>query len=230
MEMAIGSKAGCLILAACAWAVGQVSDLPGSRTAEFPVQHKHLKGSCAGVLKVDAAGVSFAGPKKHAWRWKTEDIRELKLAPDGVYVLSYRGGYDFRGDVPAQELYGMLKGVMDQRLVMAAVEAVPGGRPPAHVWSVPVKHRGGADGSLAFDGDVIVYASPARDESRTWRYQDIDKISSSGPFQLTLTTFERALAHYNDRKEFNFELKQPISEAKYNELWLLVEKKNGRIP
>ena len=92
-----------------------------------------------------------------------------------------------------------------------------------------MKHRGGADGSLAFGADGIVYASPARDESRTWRYRDIDNISSSGPFQLTVTTFERALADYNDRKEFNFELKQPITEAKYNELWLLVEKKNGRI-
>lgn len=212
--MAIGSKAGCLILAAAAYAAA----------AQFPVRHKHLKGSCAGVLTVDTAGVSFAGPKKHAWRWNLEDIRELKLAPDGVYVLSYHGGYDFRGAAPAAELYGMLNGVMDQRLVMEAAQAV------ASVWSAPVNHRGGKDGLLAFGDDAIVYNSPARDESRTWRYQDIDNISSSGPFQLTITTFERALAHYNDRKEFNFELKQPITEARYNELWLLIEKKNGRIP
>lgn len=206
-----------LVAAACAAA------------AQFPVRHKHLNGSCAGMLTVDTNGVSYAGPKKHHWRWKLVDIRELKLAPDGVYVLSYHGRYDFRGAAPAAQLYGMLQGVMDQRLVMEAAQAMPGAPPLPALWSAPVKHRGGADGSLAFGADAIIYASPARDESRTWRYQDIDNISSSGPFQLTVTTFERALAHYNDRKEFNFELKQPITEAKYNELWLLVEKKNGRI-
>ena len=46
--------------------------------------------------------------------------------------------------------------------------------------------------------------------SRTWRYQDIENISSSGPFQLTITTFERAKTHYGDLKGFNFELKRPL--------------------
>ena len=191
----------------------------------FPVEHRHLHGRCAGDLRIDTVGVSFTGSRKHDAHWKLEDIRELKLAPDGVYVLTYRGAYDFRGEVPAQRLYAELRNVMDQRLVFEAA------RPEAHaIWSVPVKHRGGADGVLAFGEDSVVYTSDARDESRTWRYPDIDNIATSGPLQLTITTFERALVHYNDRKDFNFELKQPITEAKYNELWLLVEKKNGRIP
>jgi hypothetical protein len=197
---------------------------------QFPARHKHLRGSCEGTLAVGAGGVSFVGAKKHAWRWKLEDIRELKLAPDGIYVLSYHGGFDFAGAVPVAQLYGMLRGAMDQRLVMEAAEPEPGGRPLVPVWSFPVRHRGGADGSLAFGDDFVVYTSAARDESRTWRYQDIDGISSSGPFQLTITTFERALAHYNDRKDFNFDLKQPITEAQYNALWLLVEKKDGKLP
>jgi hypothetical protein len=37
---------------------------------------------------------------------------------------------------------------------------------------------------------------------------------------LTITTLE---------KGFNFQLKQPITEARYNQLWLQIEKKNGRI-
>jgi len=36
------------------------------------------------------------------------------------------------------------------------------------------------------------------------------------PFQLTITTLE---------KPFNFQLKQPITEARYNDLWLQIEKK-----
>jgi hypothetical protein len=198
----------------------------------FPVEHRHLHGRCIGDLQIDTAGVSFgtagglaAGDPKHAGHWKLEDIRELKLAPDHVYVLTYHRGYDFRGEVPAQKLYAALRNAMDRRLVLEAAEP-----PRPALYSVPVKHRGGGEGVLAFGDDALVYTSDARDESRTWRYRDIDNIATSGPFQLTLTTFERARAHYHDRKDFNFELKQPITEAQYNRLWLLVEKKNGRIP
>ena len=65
--------------------------------------------------------------------------------------------------------------------------------------------------------------------SRAERYSDIAGISSSGPFQLTVTTFEQARSHYGDRKEFNFQLKQPIPETRYNQLWMDIERKSGRI-
>ena len=45
-------------------------------------------------------------------------------------------------------------------------------------------------------------------------------ISTSNPFQLTVTTLE---------KQFHFQLKQAITESTYNQLWLEIEKKNGRI-
>ena len=56
--------------------------------------------------------------------------------------------------------------------------------------------------------------------SRAWRYEDVENIGSSGPFQLSIQTLE---------KGFQFQLKQPITEARYNELWLLIERKHGRI-
>ena len=116
---------------------------------------------------------------------------------------------------------------MDRRFV-AEMERASG---PA-IWSAPVKHLRrvvGSEGTLAVGEDTIVYATKAGGEARTWRYSDIVNISSSGPFQLTITTYERSRSHYGDRKGFNFELKEPITEARYNELWLRIEKKNGRI-
>ena len=65
---------------------------------------------------------------------------------------------------------------------------------------------------------------------RRGRDADIDNIASSGPFQLTITTLERAVWHYGDRKDFNFVLKQHIMEAGYNQLWLQLERKNGKLP
>ena len=225
--MAIGTKTSCLILAGALYAAA----------AQFPVRHLHLHGGCNGLLTVDENGVSFAGPKGHAWKWQLQDIQELKLAPDSVTVLTYQDNkwrlgldreYRFLGQTPAKELSALLSPRMDQRLVVQIAEPVKDA-----VLSLPVKHLGrieGSEGTLAFGGETVVYTTAKSDDSRTWRYSDIDTISSSGPFQLTVTTFERERSQYGDRRGFNFVLKQPIAEAKYNELWLRIEKKNGRIP
>ena len=75
--------------------------------------------------------------------------------------------------------------------------------------------------------DQIVYKSADPSRTRTWRYEDIDNISSSGPFQLTITTFERTRLDYGSRKQFNFELKQALDQARYTELWLKLEERKG---
>ncbi|HEY1184261.1 MAG TPA: hypothetical protein VGE89_08750 [Bryobacteraceae bacterium] len=223
--MAIGKKTGGLILA---WTLAAAA-------AQFPMRHRHLRGGCEGTLDVTETGVGFKGPKGHAWQWKLDQIRQLELAPDRIVVVSYENGklpeterrYEFSGAVPAAELYALLKDRMDQRLVAELVQPAAGA-----VWSLLVKHvgRAGSLGTLELTAETIAYRTQASDESRTWRYTDIAGISSSGPFQLTITTFERAPAHYGGRKDFNFELQQPITEANYNRLWLQVETKNGRIP
>ena len=215
--MAIGKTAGCLILASAAWA----------SAAQFTVRHPHWRNGCEGVMTVDENGVSFAGPKGHAWTWKFQEIQELQLAPRSIHILTYRDSklrlgadvrHEFTGNIPADGLYALLRERMDQRFV-----AQIGQDQASPTLTLPVKHQArvfGSEGTLAFTPDSIVYGTPAKNQSRTWRYQDIDSISSSGKFQLTITTLE---------KGFHFQLKQPITEAQYNQLWLQIEKKNGRI-
>jgi len=222
MEMAIGKTAGCLILASAAWA----------SAAQFTVRHEHWRKGCEGVMTVDENGVAFAslkgaGPEHHAWTWRFQEIQELQLAPRSIHILTYKDSklrlgagerYEFTGKIPAGGLYALLRDRMDQRFVAQVGQAL--GLP---TLTLPVKHQArilGSEGTLAFGPDSIVYSTPAKNQSRTWRYTDIDSISSSGRFQLTITTLE---------KGFNFQLKQPITEARYNELWLQIEKKNGRI-
>lgn len=204
--MAYGKTAGCIILAGFA----------ALSAAQFPMLHEHLRKSCAGVMTIDEHGVSFAGPKEHAWTWQFQDIRQLTVSPEGVTVLTYQGPRRvFRGAVPAANLYPMLRDRMDQRLVAALAEEVPG------AWSIPVKHIGpDSQGAIAFGADSIVYSTKTPGESRTWRYSDIDSIASAGPFELTVTTLER---------EFHFQLKQPLGDARYDELWMQLQRKNGKI-
>jgi len=223
--MALGKTAGGLVLA-CALAAS---------AAQFPMWHRHLHGGCRGTLDIGEAGVQFTSPKGHAWQWELGRIRQLELTPDRIVVATYENGrlpgtgrsYEFTGAVPAGELYALLKDRMDQRLV---AELAPPPDPAA--WPLAVKHvgRAGSVGTLEVAAETVAYRTRAADGSRTWRYTDIAAIGSSGPFQLTITTFERAPAQYGGRKDFNFELQQPISEDRFNELWLRIETKNGRIP
>jgi hypothetical protein len=216
MEMAFGKTASCLILAAAL-----------ASAAQFTVRHKHLNGGCSGAMTVDENGVAFTGAKKHAWSWKYEDIQQLRLSPESIYILTYKDSklrlgedraYTFTGKIPAEELYALLADRMDQRFVAAVGQAL--GLPTFSVPAKQLKPIAGSEGTLSFTAGAIVYSTPAKTESRTWRYSDIENIASSGPFQLTITTLE---------KPFNFQLKQPITEARYNDLWLQIEKKNGRI-
>ena len=205
--------------------------------AEFPMRHEHLRKGCDGVMTVDDAGVRFAGPKGHSWNWKYADIEQLRLEPGRIRILSYEDNkwrlgagreFEFTGKPPYEMLAQIWKDVMDQRFVAA----LPSPTNVEGVYSIPVKHLkriSGSQGTLTFSDNSIAFGTSAAGESRAWRYSDIDNISSSGPFQLTITTFERARSHYGDRKGFNFQLKQPITEARYNEIWLQIERKNGRI-
>jgi hypothetical protein len=211
MEMAFRKIASCLILAAAAHA------------AEFPAAYKKH----AGVLTVDESGVSYAGAKNQRWSWKYQDIERLTVSPDRIAVLTYQDNryrlgadrrYEFTGKIPALELYGLLKGRLDQRFVAALAETAWPAR-----FTVPAKHLlpiTGAEGELSFGADAIAWATTVKEDSRTWRYQDVANISSSGPFDLTITTLE---------KTFHFQLKPPLAESRYNELWMDIEKKNGKI-
>jgi len=182
----------------------------------------------------DENGIRFSGTRGHAFAWSYDEIQELRLEPRKLHILTYadrrlrRGAdreFEFKGNLPVSELYPLWSRRMDQRFVAELPEPAVSG------FAIPVKHLKtirGSEGTLVFGADSVVYSARSAD-SRTWRYSDIDSISSFGPFQLTITTFERARSQYGGRKGFNFELREPISEARYNEIWLQIEKKNGRI-
>lgn len=164
----------------------------------------------------------------HDYAWKFENIQQLELEPGRVRVLTYKDNrwklgadreyvFDRAAGADFSSAYPLLKDRLDQRFVSALADSDV--RP---LWEVPVKRLGtirGSEGLLVVGDERVVYKTDQKADSRTWRYRDIDNISTSGPFSLTVTTFERAKAHYGNRKDFNFELKSPLDEAKYNDLW-----------
>ena len=207
--MAIRKAAIYLILAGAAWA------------QQFPVRHQHLRKYCEGTLTVDAKGITFQSVKHGTLTWPYADIQQLTLEPKSIHILSYKDSslllgrdvtYNFTGAIPSAELYARWTAALDQRFVAGLPEVGdrPGVRFPAKLLGLTK----GSESTLVFAADIVGFGA------HTWRYSDIQSIASSGPLQLTLTTLQ---------KQYRFQLKQPITEITYNQLWLDIEKKNGRI-
>ena len=197
-----------------------------------------------GVLTIDDAGVSFQESGKNgkapqharAWHWDYPDIQQLTMAPKALTVLTYKDNkwkfgadrhytFNLASENTFDQAYQVLKTRLDQRFVAAIADA-----PATVLWEIPVRHShgfGGDEGILQVGSGEIVFKSARKDQTRTWRYEDVDNISSSGPFQLTITSFERARMHYGSRKGFEFQLKQRLDEARYNDLWLRLNQSKG---
>ena len=216
----------------------------------FDVRHQRALKDHPGVLTIDDTGISYQQaltekqqkkpPKKppelESVRFDYQDVQELWLSPDKLVLVTYKDrpwflGIDKEytffpvGEQSFAEAYPMLKEKLDQRFVAALAdpEATP-------LWEIPVKLLGfiqGSEGVLQVGPNRIVYKTERKGNSRTWRYQDIENISTSGPFQLTLTTFERAKTHYGSLKGFNFQLKQRLDERQYELLWKQLNRGKG---
>jgi hypothetical protein len=207
-------------------------------------QYEARKGGDRGILTINETEISFQETHKRGkapkhldgWRWSYQDIQQLKISAKSLSLLTYKSNkwklgadreYEFAlvSNKTFQDAYSLLEYRLEQRFVAEVAE-----HDARILWEIPAKHLrrfGGDDGVLRVGTDAIVYSSQDKDASRTWRYHDIDNISSSGPFQLTITTFERAKMDYGNRKLFNFQLKQRLEESRYNDLWLRLNLSKG---
>jgi hypothetical protein len=216
----------------------------GEQEFRYQVWHGHgrpphiRKAGGKGTLTITGAGVSFeeAGNKKHVWHWTYRDVQQLEISPETLRVLTYNDNkwklgadreyrFDLAGGETLTEAYAFLRDRLDQRFVAALPD-----KGVKAAWEIPVKHLlrfGGSQGVLTFGEDRVVYTADKKNDSRTWRYADIENISNNGPYQLTITTYERARSHYGNLKGFNFQLKEKLDDARYNELWMKVNEAKG---
>lgn len=227
--MALRIEAGigaAVVFCATAWA------------APVAVRHKHWRKSAAGELRVEQDKLAFrepGGKSRHSREWKYEDIQQLVLGPEGVRLLTYEDmRWQFGRDreyqldgLPegfAAQVYPLLRVKLDRRLIAAQAEAVE----PS--WQLPAKlQRGfsGSQGVLLVAADRVIYKSDAPAVSRTWRLADIEQVSSSGPYELTITTIERTGRFHDGPREARFQLKERLVEDRYNQLWKAVNRLKG---
>jgi len=235
MEMALRSKAqiGALLI------LGFSTLLSAAEPIQVEVRHRHWRHGAEGVLRISDDAIVFeeAGKHKdHSRKWGFEDIEQLTLSPGMLRILTYEDRkwqlgrdrefvFDNLPEDLATKLYPEFSRRLDQRFVAALPN--PTVQP---VWQVPAKlllREGGPQGALLIGKEMIVFRTDSAERSRTWRIKDVDSISSSGPFDLTIATFERSGENYANRKDFHFELKRAMAESDYNALWRKVNESKG---
>ena len=175
-------------------------------------------------------------PKPENVQFDYQDIQELWVSPDKLVLVTYKDrkwflGVDeeFEFFLPKgksfEDAYAMLKDKLDRRFVAALADPQPNA-----LWELPVRLLGtikGSEGILQVGPDRIVYKTDRPRQSRTWRYEDIENVSTSDRYQLTLTTYERAKTHYGSMKGFNFQLKQPLEAKRFELLWKRLNQDKG---
>lgn len=204
----------------------------GADSVTVPVRHPHLRKGGTGELRIGEASIWFreAGQKeKHSREWAFEDIQQLYVGSNSLRILTYEDvvwklgsdrefKFDRLPDGAAQRVLDALGGRIDARRIVSAVPN-PSINPMWQVKAKLLEGRGGSEGVVLVGEDAIVYKSEERNASRTWRFSQIENISSAGPFDLTITTFERVGSRFAGRRDFRFQLKAELTGERYNALW-----------
>lgn len=200
---------------------------------KFQVEHDHLYKSCKGELIINREGMEYRTEnKEHARKWGFTDIKMIKLeSPKEIEVISYESSRKTLGQDKTFE-FKVLEGEVTKEVsdfLLARVE-----RPLATSfvateerpqYEFPVRHRhrfGGCQGTLKIYADRVIYESDKQENSRYWRWTDIQSISRLGPYQFGVTTYEPKFG--GPTKTYNFDLKEQMDEAAYDYLWARVHK------
>jgi hypothetical protein len=219
-----------------AFAIGIVAAaLLAAEPVELEVRHDHVRKNGSGVLRVDDTGLAFTEKDKsgHSRSWSFDDIQQLTLEPGEIRVLGYddvkwKGGRDrewvFRAP-GAEKAISLLRAGLGAKLVAAVAD--PSVRA---LWALPAKRKkgfGGPEGVLIVGENSIVFSTKERGEARTWRIEDIENVSSSGAYDVTITTLERGSVLRGGATEFTFQMKRPLSPERYQDLWRRVHRAKG---
>lgn len=210
------------------------------QTHTYEVRHRRLRGGATATLRISPESLSFEehgkGKKAAFVQWRYGEIQQLTVGRTEVRVLTYEDSkWELGRDreyvfdrIPADlaiEVYPMLSRILDQRFIAAVADT-----PQAWQWKVEAKLTRdwkGTLGTLILSGDGLVFDTKKPNEARSWRIADIENISSSGRFDLTITTAEKAGAFRGGDRQFHFELLESLPEDRYNALWRSVNRSKG---
>jgi len=201
-----------------------------AQEVRFPVRHDRLLRDRAGELILGETGIEYqTRDKKDARAWKYEDIQQLGLlSPTELTILTYEDsrwklGKDlfYRFHITSGEITPALWTRLQAKLKRPVVSAlIPPDTAPR--FTIPVKHLlgfRGTQGTLEIGDQYVIYKTDVPKDSRIWRYEDISSVGTTGPYQLRLTSMDRAEGEFGGERNFVFSLKERLAPEAYDFIW-----------
>lgn len=205
----------------------------------FMVKHDHLRKSCVGELVINNAGVEYLTdhePHKRSWPFK--EIRILKLiSATRIEILTYQQrrlrpslnepfkfGSDesfkfelLEGEI-SPDLSEFLLARIKRPVMTTFVRQAGEENPPLYVLPARHRHRwGGCNGEVRIYEDKVIYESfDDKENSRLWRWSDMQGFGRSGRYKFDIVTFE---PQFGGEKTFNFDLKEEMTDETYDFVW-----------
>ncbi len=168
-----------------------------------------------GTLAIDENGVEFRSEGGREQRWSLTDIRTAFIAPHRLIVETYvnrslhrpgeqRYVIDLTQAVPASVAAELAVGITRPSQNAVADPAAPA------MATIPAHHRalsGGTNGVLRFRKDGIDYVTPSKEDSRSWRWVDLQTLSDPDPYHLFI---------FGYRDTYTFDLKTPLPRGLFD--------------
>lgn len=173
-----------------------------------------LHGWVAGTLKMDSKGIEFQSAKTPLLRWSFVEIQTLAIYPRQVILTTYDKRGRFR---PGSRQYRFaLSAAVPPAVASELLQHL--GRPSRNgdpdlsaptIATISARHRtafGGtrSNGVLRFGEAGIDYVTRTAIDSRSWRWSDIQTVSSPNAYELMV---------FGYRDTYSFDLKQPMTRA-----------------
>jgi hypothetical protein len=210
--------------------------LAAAQSYEFPVELQRTLKNSHGTLMITAEQIEYRAmePKdsKDSRTWRYVDIRQITVAsPTRLELVTYEDQrlilgrdrvFKFRllqGEITPQ--ISALLMAKATRPIVTSVIPVAEGSPTFEMSAKHLHTFGGCEGVLKIYPDRVTYESADKPEdSRFWRYSDIQTFGHPMRFRFEITTYEDKLGA--PTRVYNFELKEDFPALAYDYIWLRV--------
>jgi hypothetical protein len=183
---------------------------------QSPAKLRRAVGSKKGDLLVGANGIEFRSGKGQTLKLPYLEVQTFHLSPHSLVIETYQNR---KKHMPGVERlrFEMTESVSPQvaadltkEVQRPSQNAVPD--PAAQGIVIPAHHRslaGGTNGILRFRDGGIDYVTGAPDDSRSWRWADLQTLSSPDPYHLLA---------FGYRDTYSFDLKELLPQSLYYRL------------
>ncbi|MGH9435081.1 MAG: hypothetical protein ACRD06_03675 [Terriglobia bacterium] len=190
--------------------------------------HRGIR-SIKGTMVFNHDGIEFLSDGgRFSQRWPFIEIKTFDLRVRGLVLTTYQNNRWHRpGDRRYRfDLSDPVPPAVAARLAALVGKPVINGDPNSQgedFATIPARHRtltGGTNGTLGFSANGITYITVRGEGGRSWRWSDIQTLAHPDAYHFTVSGY---------RETFDFELKQPMSEALFDRLWSYVYGRNLRL-